>query len=110
MSAVHTTFEFAKIMHAGHDLLADVAALVEINGVPEPRLEGVVVLAQLGAFVAGVGSVLGSVTDPRLESWKVSLTDTPAAPVWGEIGGGTTQAQKNMIARSIFNKKFSLRK
>jgi alkylation response protein AidB-like acyl-CoA dehydrogenase len=27
-----------------------------------------------------------------------------------QIGGGTTQAQKNMIARSIFNKKFSLRK
>lgn len=27
-----------------------------------------------------------------------------------QIGGGTTQAQKNMIARSIFKKKFSLRK
>ncbi len=27
-----------------------------------------------------------------------------------QIGGGTTQAQKNMIARSIFNKKFSFRK
>lgn len=27
-----------------------------------------------------------------------------------QIGGGTTQAQKNMIARSIFRKKFSLRK
>ena len=27
-----------------------------------------------------------------------------------QIGGGTTQAQKNMIARSIFNKKFRLRK
>jgi alkylation response protein AidB-like acyl-CoA dehydrogenase len=27
-----------------------------------------------------------------------------------QIGGGTTQAQKNMIARSIFNRKFSLRK
>ena len=26
-----------------------------------------------------------------------------------QIGGGTTQAQKNMIARSIFNKKFKLR-
>ncbi len=27
-----------------------------------------------------------------------------------QIGGGTTEAQKNMIARSIFKKKFSLRK
>ena len=27
-----------------------------------------------------------------------------------QIGGGTTQAQKNMIARSIFNRKFDLRK
>ena len=27
-----------------------------------------------------------------------------------QIGGGTTQAQKNMIARSIFKKKFSLRR
>jgi len=27
-----------------------------------------------------------------------------------QIGGGTTQAQKNMIARSIFKKKFNLRK
>jgi len=27
-----------------------------------------------------------------------------------QIGGGTTQAQLNMIARTIFNRKFDLRK
>lgn len=42
-----------------------------------------------GGYARGAGSIIGSVTDPHLVEYKVSLTDSPAAPTWIVIGSGT---------------------
>jgi len=39
-------------------------------------------------FAAGTAAVTGRITDPRLDSWVVELTDSPDLPDWQVIGQG----------------------
>ena len=41
-------------------------------------------------FASGTGSVIGTIEDAHIISYTLSLTDTPATPVWNEIGAGNT--------------------
>ena len=63
----------------------------EVIHVMIDRAPPVVTVARpTGGFVQSVGSILGTINDPRLTEFEVALTDTPAAPSWEVIDSGTS--------------------
>lgn len=54
----------------------------------EPTLE---ITRPSGGFAAGSGAVEGTVTDPHLAEYTVSITTTPDAPDWRELARGHTE-------------------
>ncbi|MDD2893354.1 MAG: CARDB domain-containing protein, partial [Halothiobacillaceae bacterium] len=51
-------------------------------------------------FATGTGGVMGSITDPNLTHYTVSITDSPTAPNWNQIDTGTL-ARNNAVLASL---------
>ena len=51
-----------------------------------------------GGFASSASGVVGSVRDPHLVGWSISLTSMPDAPLWTEIGRGTTVREDALLA------------
>lgn len=48
-------------------------------------------------FVSGSGSVIGSITDLYLSSYRVSITNTPGSPVWTELSNGVSNQTSGLL-------------
>lgn len=53
-----------------------------------------------GGFVTATGGVVGSIIDPNLTSYTVSITDSPKAPSWNQIDTGTL-VRNNAVLGSL---------
>ncbi|MBI3562427.1 MAG: PD40 domain-containing protein [Gammaproteobacteria bacterium] len=54
----------------------------------------------VNGFVTATGGVMGSITDLHLTSYTVSLTNSPAAPVWNVLDSGTL-VRSNAVLGSL---------
>ncbi len=51
-----------------------------------------------GGYVGPIGGVTGTISDPHLTSWSVSLTSTPQAPAWTQLANGTSSVAAGTLA------------